>query len=595
MGAQYSVASQPVQVLLGWIEGKQIAIPEIQRPFVWDASQVRDLLDSLYRGYPVGYLICWTNPNLQLRDGTTAAGKRILIDGQQRIIALTAALAGRPVLTKGYKKSHIKIAFEPNEEIFEVSNPVLTRDKRWLPDVSVAFRPGVSSFALVTDYCEKNPGSQPDEISAKLTRLQNIANNQIGVIDLAVNLDIDTVTEIFIRVNSQGTTLSQADFAMSKISANEEYKGNTLRKAIDYFCHASVNPTFIEEIADIDSDFASTDYYAKMRWLAGVFEDLYDPNYTDMLRVAFSSQFRRGKLKDLVALLSGRNFETKQYEASIAEASFENLSQGILRYMDQPTFLTYLQIIKSAGFINKGLISSQNALNVSYAMFLIGQEEGIQSLDLQSIIRRWFVLATLTGRYSGSADSSIDQDIRQVTNQGLQSYTKIVIDSTFTDSYWQSLLPQEMDTSAALSPYWLTFLAAQVFDNAPGFLSAQIRVASLIQDKGDTHHVFPKAYLQKMGVQRGQYNQIANYVKCPSDVNRLISDKPPAVYFAEVKKQLGKSGRLSHLPDEKALEKNLSQNAIPLEVLEAEIPYEDFLIQRRRLMSRRIGDYVARL
>jgi hypothetical protein len=152
-----------------------------------------------------------------------------------------------------------------------------------------------------------------------------------------------------------------------------------------------------------------------------------------------------------------------------------------------------------------------------------------------------------------------------------------------------------MDTSAALSPYWLTFLAAQVFDSAPGFLSAQIKVTSLIQDKGDTHHVFPKAYLQKLGIQKGQYNQIANYVKCPSDVNRLISDKPPAVYFAEVREQLGKSGQLSHLPDEKALEENLNKNAIPLEVLGAQISYEDFLFERRRLMARRISDYVEKL
>ena len=157
-------------------------------------------------------------------------------------------------------------------------------------------------------------------IFGTLEKLRKIVNNHVGVIELVEDLDIETVTEIFIRVNSAGATLSQADFVMSKIAADEKHGGNTLRKAIDYFCHLAIAPDFLGRIKKVDQAFASSEFFPKMRWLADVNEDIYDPSYTDMLRVAFTSQFRRGKLQDLVALLSGRNFETKQYEEVIAAA-----------------------------------------------------------------------------------------------------------------------------------------------------------------------------------------------------------------------------------------------------------------------------------
>ncbi len=116
------------------------------------------------------------------------------------------------------------------------------------------------------------------------------------MIELADDLDIETVTEIFIRVNSAGTELSQADFAMSKIAVNETYGGNMLRKAIDYFCHLAVAPEFLPTIEKRDKAFAASEFLPKMKWLKDVNDDLYDPTYTDMLRVAFTSEFGSGKL-----------------------------------------------------------------------------------------------------------------------------------------------------------------------------------------------------------------------------------------------------------------------------------------------------------
>jgi uncharacterized protein with ParB-like and HNH nuclease domain len=241
---RYSVTPHPIQTLLTWVKSGEIAIPEIQRPFVWDATKVRNLLDSLYQGYPVGYLIAWRNPTVRLKDGTLSAGKRILIDGQQRVTALMAALLGYEVLTKDYETVRIRIAFHPVDERFEVSNPAIQKDSAWIPDVADAFAPDFKLLKLIKSYTAANPSADEDALHESLDRVGKIVNNHVGIIDLAEDLDIETVTEIFIRVNSAGASLSQADFAMSKIAANTSYGGNQLRKAIDYFCHLAVAPEF---------------------------------------------------------------------------------------------------------------------------------------------------------------------------------------------------------------------------------------------------------------------------------------------------------------------------------------------------------------
>src|SRR5262245_54537116 len=262
---RYSVTPHAIETLLTWVKSGEIAIPEIQRPFVWEATKVRNLLDSLYQGYPVGYLIAWRNPTVRLKDGTPAAGKRILIDGQQRVTALMSALLGREVLTKDYETVRIRIAFHPQEERFEVANPAIRKDVAWIHDVADVFAPAASVFQLVGHYCARNKGVTQDAIFASIEKLRKIINNHVGIIELADDLDIETVTEIFIRVNSAGAELSQADFAMSKIAVNDSYGGNLLRKAVDYFCHLAVAPEFLPTIEKNDKAFVASEFFPQMR------------------------------------------------------------------------------------------------------------------------------------------------------------------------------------------------------------------------------------------------------------------------------------------------------------------------------------------
>ena len=296
MGAQlYSVAPQPVETILAWIKSGEIAIPEIQRPFVWDATKVRNLLDSLYQGYPVGYLIVWKNPSVRLKDGSLSTGKRILIDGQQRVTALMAALLGHDIVSKDYEKKRIRIAFHPNTEEFQVSNPAIRKNPEWIPDVAEIFDPQASIYSLVTRYCVRNPGQSENDVSARIESVRKLVNNAVGIVELAEDLDIERVTEIFIRVNSAGMDLSQADFAMSKIAVNDAHGDPLVRKAIDYFCRGAAAKSFVDVVAHTDPAFVESAFFDKMKWLARKSDsDIYEPEYTDMLRVTFTSEFVGG-------------------------------------------------------------------------------------------------------------------------------------------------------------------------------------------------------------------------------------------------------------------------------------------------------------
>lgn len=594
---RYSVTPHPIETLLTWVKSGEIAIPEIQRPFVWEPTKVRNLLDSLYQGYPVGYLIAWRNPTVKLKDGTPSAGKRILIDGQQRVTALMAALLGREVLNKDYETIRIRIAFHPQEERFEVANPAIRKDVAWLNDVAQVFSPEASLTELTDTYAEKNPGADKKRVSRVLEKLRKIINNHVGVIELADDLDIETVTEIFIRVNSAGVELSQADFAMSKIAVNETYDGNLLRKAIDYFCHLAVAPEFLPTIEKNDKTFASSEFFPQMRWLKDVNDDLYDPTYTDMLRVAFTSEFRRGKLQDLVALLSGRNFETKQFEDAIAEESFGRLKKGVLAFINKTHFDRITMILRSAGFVTRDLIGGQNALNFAFILFLRGRAENMPAADLERLVRRWYAMSILRGRYTGSPETAFDVDIRQVEARGLASYAEAVIQAELPESFWTGMLPQLMDTSSAQSPYFLAYKAAQVKLGDKGFLSRDITAMDLLMNRSDVHHVYPKDHLKRQGLPKGRYNQIANFVLAQSEINIAIGAKAPEVYFKELAEQCNggkkKYGGITDLAD---MRSNLRASCLPQSLLEGQIPpYDDFLEERRRLMAQKIKTWFEAL
>ncbi len=594
---RYSVNQHPVQTFLSWVEADQIAIPEIQRPFVWSATKVRDFIDSLYKGYPVGYMIAWQSPSVRLKDGSQSINKRILIDGQQRITSLRAVLLGEEVLSKDFKKVRITIAYHPKKEQFEVSNAAIRKDNEWLADIATVFSHDAKLNRIVKEYCEANEGVDEDEIFENFNRLDGILNNQLGLIDLSDTLDVETVTEIFVRVNSEGVPLNEADFAMSKMAANEQYDGHQMRKCIDYFCHLAVAPEAYGQLSQ-DDGFESTQYFQHMAWLKNEKDDLYDPTYTDMLRVAFTSKFKRGRLNDLVALLSGRDFETRRYEEDIARKSFSTLKDGLLSFMKEGNFKKFLMIIRSAGFIEQSQIRSQNAINFAYILYLTLRDQGVAQAEIEKTVRRWFVMSMLTGRYTSSPETAFGLDIRNLHEKGASVYLADIERANLSDVFWEVGLPQQMITSARNSRYFNVFLASQIYGNDKGFLSKQIDVRTLIQGQSDVHHVFPRNYLAKChSFPASRYNQIANYVVMQKEINISISDKEPAVYFSELWDQCnGGQLRYGLIKDLDEMQTNLAAHCIPEGMTTSNADsYDAFLEERRILMAAKIRDYYRKL
>ena len=289
-------------------------------------------------------------------------------------------------------------------------------------------------------------------------------------------------------------------------------------------------------------------------------------------------------------MLSGRNFQTREYEDTIAEDSFNRLKNGVLQFINKNNFENLTMILRSAGYVTSDLIGGRNAVNFAYILYLHGRSEHVPSAKLARLVSRWYVMSVLRGRYTGSPETAFDLDIRQVAAQGLEGYVEAVIATELPGSFWTGMLPQLMETSSAISPYFLAYKAAQTKLGDHGFLSRDIVVRDLLLNHSDVHHVYPRNHLKKQGVPRGRYNQIANFVIAQSEINIAIGDKAPGVYFSELSSQTTGGGpKYGAISDRDDMRTNLRTSCLPDSMLDGEIPaYEDFLVGRRYLMAAKI-------
>lgn len=600
MSEKYSAQNLMLDTIIGQINSGEIAIPEIQRPFVWKASQVRDLIDSLYRGYPAGYLIISQSPNMKLKDGSQSVGKKIMIDGQQRVTAMMTAIAGKQILDKDFKKKRIIISFNPlaneeeEEEIFKVQDSAIRKDSRWIADIADVFSTKFKPWSFVPEYLSKNPEADQDKVGKAMERLLDIKNRQLGLIVLDKDLSIDEVTEIFVRINSKGAELNQADFVMSKIAANTSYNGNMLRKAIDYFSHLAIDPKWYEEMTK-DTEFMASEFAPKLEWLRHDQGDIFDPKYGDILRIAFMHQFHRAKMKDLVSLLGGRNFETREYEEAIAEESFRKLTEGVKIFMNKYSFNEFVSAIEFAGFNQKRLNHSQMTLNFGYTLYLMLHDAPqIPKEKIKFYVAKWYVLSTLTGRYTGSPETAMEADIRRIREKGFIDVLAETEAAELSEAFWTTALVQKLETSAATSPFLSVFLAAQICRADSALFTNYYKVGELIRMQGEVHHIFPKEYLVKHGItDKSKYNQIANYTYLDSQVNKALSDNAPCEYFTKAMKAVQRGeAAYGNIAGESELLKNMAQNCIPANITEMDYShYDEFLATRRKLMAQKIRDY----
>lgn len=583
MVKNYHVDNVTIEEILGWIKQGKIGLPEMQRPFVWSTAKVRDLIDSLYNGYPIGYIVTWQNPAIGLKNNSSSNNKEIIIDGQQRLTALKAALSGEKVVSQQYITKRIKISFKPSTGEFNTLNSAIEKDPLWINDISDIFKSDFNSYSYVTDNAKKL-GMAPEDLGATLQKLLAIRQSEIGDIKLGYNLSIGAVTDIFNRINSKGVSLSSADLAMSRLSADTIHGGNNLRKQIEYFVQLLNDPNLLENIVKFDSDFANTKEFDQIKWIASEVNPIYKPRYADILHLILATSFKRGKLSDMVSLISGRDFEARNYSEEGMKANYAKMQAGATLVFNKSNFQRYLMILRDMGMRNSGKLGlvGHGVLNFGYILFLyLHRSTNLSQEKIASYLKRWIIMSALTGRYSGSSETITESDLKMISRDANPiNVLDDILDREMNDSFWNGTLPNMLRVQSTQASSWRIFQMSQIYGKDTAWLAKDTSTETVMLEEGNIHHIFPQAYLRKNGFSKGDINQIANYVWVTQPKNLEISDKAPKDY----------------LSDENIIEfmseTNNRENAIPEEIVDYDFHnYSDFLNQRRHLMAKKMREF----
>ena len=561
--------------LLHYIDIGDIGLPDIQRPFVWSNAKVRDLFDSMYRGFPVGYLLFWENENSngarQIGTGSKQrdVAARLIIDGQQRLTSLYAVFRGRKVLDSNYRERHIEIAFRPRDGRFEVANATVRRDPEWIANVSEMWSSGKSSRKLVNDFIDrlsqKADLSDEDEeaIAHNLDRLFDLQKYPFTALEIAPTVDEEQVADIFVRINSMGAGLNQADFILTLLSVFWD-EG---RAELERFCRESRN-------APAPGASPSS------------FNHLIQPDPDQLLRVSIAFGFGRGRLQSVYQILRGKDPETGAFLTERRDEQFDRLKEAQTDVLNLTQWHQFHSALIGAGFRSSQLISSKNALLFSYAFYLLGHlRYRVEEHRLQKMIGRWFLATTLTRRYTNSPESTMDGDLARLRNvvdaEGFLRILDSELANQLTHDFWAVTLPASLESSSARNPQLFAFIAAQNIDGAPVLFSHK-KVSDLLdptvrakKNALERHHLFPGAWLEKH-VTRDlrEINQMANYALLEWPDNLDISDNPPSDYVPMVRQRFGDHAEWEAMCDAHALPRGWER-----------MDYQDFLAERRRLMA----------
>ncbi|MDA0242247.1 MAG: DUF262 domain-containing protein [Chloroflexi bacterium] len=567
--------------LIADIDIGEIGLPEIQRPFVWPNTKVRDLFDSMYKGFPVGYLLFWSNgvDNGHRQIGTNNKQKvprLLIVDGQQRLTSLFAVLKGLSVIRSDYTKNQIQIAFRPKDQKFEVADAAILRDPEYISNISELWAGDLSRNRFVRQFIAKLDEHRPltddeeDHLIESIDRLYDLQNYPFTALELSSTVDEEQVADVFVRINSQGVTLNQADFILTLMSVFWD-EG---RADLERFCRETRQPSLSQ---------------------ASPFNYFIRPDPDQLLRVNVGLGFRRARLRHVYSILRGKDLETETFSEEQREEQFIVLQQAQSHVLNLQNWHEFLKCLMRAGYRSEKMITSQTALLYSYVFYLIGKHDfHIDHHTLRDLIARWFFMASLTGRYTGSPETVMEQDLARL--RGISTAIEFkqildrVVDASLTEDFWNITLPENLATSSARSPSLFAYYASLNLLDAK-VLFSQMRVNELIDPaiRGrkasiERHHLFPKAYLQRLGYDGTRdCNQIANYALVEWSDNIDIKDTPPSAYYPDYARRFG-SDELSEMLYWHALSENWS-----------EMDYETFLVDRRKRIAQVIKNGFSRL
>lgn len=568
--------------LVKYISMGDIGLPDIQRPFVWKNIKVRDLFDSMYRGYPVGYLLFWKNAiksdgninKSQKTIGTDIKQKTpglVIVDGQQRLTSLYAVIRNIPVLRENFESEHIRIAFNPLEEKFEVTDAAIIRDKAFISDISRLWATDAKITRIIHNYLNNIRTSreiteeEENLIEDRILKLQGLLSFPLTALELSPDIDEEAVSEVFVRINSKGTPLNQSDFILTLMSVFWD-EG---RAELEKFCRESRIPS---------------------KGTASPFNYFIEPSPDNLLRVGVGVAFKRARLQYVYSILRGKDLETGEFSIERREKQFELLKDAQKRVLNLQYWHDFLNCIRQAGFRSRAMISSNSNLLFSYMLYLIGRTEyKVPEYDLRRIIARWFFMSAVTGRFTSSPESAMEFDLARLrdvksADDFVKNMTKIC-EITLTNDFWAVNLPNDLATSSSRSPSLFAYHAAQVLLDAKGLFS-KIKISDLLDPTTtahksalERHHLFPKDYLKKLGFQgTRELNQIANYALVEWGDNIQISNKAPQEYIPEITNRFSQS----------EIEKMYRLHALPQNWEHME--YRDFLEKRRELMAQIIAE-----
>ena len=567
----------------------KIGLPDLQRPFVWADSKVRDLFDSMLRGYPIGYVMLWESPvNYDEKKSSIGGNKKIyeepkelVIDGQQRLTALVAAMYGIKVRDKNYDEREIKISYNPLTREFAVWTSPIDRDQEWVSKISDVFLAQESkSFtkfrrayikglndARAKKGLDELTDEEIDLIEDNLNDLLGLDDFSLPTLEISAGADEQDVADIFVRVNSGGQKLNENNFIQTLIAVYEK----EVHDKITAFCQDSRIP----------KDGTSYNHILEV-----------DPQH--LVRIAVGLGFHRARLRYAYMLLRGKNLETGKYSDETRTQNLTIFKNALEDAMNLNNWHAFLNCVSSAGYVSGKLIASSNAVVFSYVLYLIGKlEYKVDSVRLNKIISKWFFMAAVTYFYSGSTESEVERqfaDLRSIhTADEFIAYLEKTIGSKFTDDYFSVTLPNELNTSSAISPAWYGYVAAQIVLNNPMLFSTSALTPYLLPGASgtknaiDKHHIFPKNYLEQIGYANDRdRNQAANFTYLDYVTNIDISDDAPALYIQRYKDKLGEEYK-SHCENH-ALPENFES-----------MEYMEFLSRRRSLMAQIIQKAYKRL
>lgn len=631
--------------LIDDIKNGDLALPELQRPFVWGNNRVRDLFDSMYQGYPIGYFLFWENDSGEKtvkigdEEKTNKVPKRLIIDGQQRLTALFCILRNVEVKDKDYNIKKIKIAFNPTTEEFRVADAATTKNKEFIADISVVFE--TDTWTFTNEYIRQLNVYKDElkirvqEIIVKLQNSVDLKENEYILCITKLNQIKNTPEEFLQLINKlkerKAISLPALekqlliDFLQNPVDLSEAELGKRIARLANlikfpYQALMIVADIDEERVAEIftrinskgvslsQGDFVLTlisvfweegrkdiDEFCKSAMTVpppktkdSPYNHVIHPDAQDIVRAIVGLQFKRARMKEAYAILKGRDPDTNKYSSILRDKQFELFKTASKLVINNSNWQGFLKIIISLGYKSAELIASNNAIINSYIFYLIGKlEYKVDYRKLENAIAKWFFMCALTSRYSGSSESIMESDLNKIKLcKNGDEFIKVlnsIADSTLTNDFWNISLPNDlMVTSNSSSPVASAFFACLVKNNVSALFSDK-----KVSDLFDPTIKMKKKSLDRHHIYPKDYLKSQNYQQI--QINQ-ISNLTYLEYLDNIK--IGANSPdfyYNEIKDkyfkgrESKLKHDLAAHAIPANF--DSLGYDLFLSERRKLMS----------